>query len=36
MTLEYFQSQLLGHEQLLEHQAPTTQHTSYSSQAQVQ
>jgi hypothetical protein len=29
MTLEDFQSQLLGHEQLLEHQAATTEHTSF-------
>jgi hypothetical protein len=29
MTLEDFQSQLLGHEQPLEHQAATTKHTSF-------
>jgi hypothetical protein len=29
MTLEDFQSQLLGHEQLLEHQATTTEHTFF-------
>jgi hypothetical protein len=29
MTLEEFQSQLLGHEQLLEHQAATTEHISF-------
>jgi hypothetical protein len=29
MTLEDFQSQLLGHERLLEHQAATTEHTSF-------
>jgi hypothetical protein len=29
MTLEDFQSQLLGHEQLLEHQVATTEHTSF-------
>jgi hypothetical protein len=29
MTLEEFQTQLLGHEQLLEHQAATVEHSSF-------